>query len=218
LLSRLTLRPRLAIATLALALAGFAFLLAGHATKAPADFNDNTNCWGHIKKGTPDPDDPSSPAVAYSFQCDGQITGYSILTAPERQVQGVDTEVFVNDGNGNVVGTDSFSCNGEFPGYGINCDAPPGSKYGTPGNFVPGQFYVDKDICKEPRLDPILYVAYAETNAKGQIKQSMAGPFDLGQSTDCPPVAHWKGHTKRKIPASNDTVLTGQEDTAPAGK
>jgi hypothetical protein len=212
LLSRLSPRPRFAIAALVLATLGFALLFAGHATKAPADFNDNTSCWGKISKGVPDPDVAAVP-VKYSFQCDGRLTGYSILTAPERQVQGADTEVFVTDGNGAVVGTDSFSCNGTYPGYGINCVSPAGGDYKTPGNFVTGQFYVDKAICAEPRLDPILYIAYATGNAKLQGLQSLAGPFDLGQPLGCPKPKPHKTHTKRKIPIEQDQVLTGQEDS-----
>jgi hypothetical protein len=213
LLSRLTLRPSLLIAVAVMTIAGFAFLLVGHATKAPADFNDNTNCWGKIEPGEADPDDPSAVPVKYTIQCDGKITGYSISTAPERQVSGTETEVFVTNGAGDVVGTDSFSCNGTFPGYGVNCVSPAGGDYKTPGNFIVGTFYVNKDICKEPaRLDPILTVAYATGNAKLQGLQSMAGPFDLGQSATCPKPKSWKKHTKRKIPVEQDTVLTGQED------
>jgi hypothetical protein len=214
LLSRLTSRPQLFFALAALTLAGFAFLLIGGATRAPADFNDNTTCWGKIEKGTPDPDDPSAVPVKYTIQCDGKITGYSIATAPERQVTGVETEVFVSDAANNVVGSDSFSCNGTFPGYGINCVSPAGGDYKTPGNFIVGQFYVDKALCGNPRLDPILTVAYATGNAKLQGLQSMAGPFDLGHAVDCPkPKSYGKGkYTKRKMPVEQDTVLTGQED------
>ena len=212
-LSRLTLRPSLLVAVVVMTLAGFAFLLVGHATKAPADFNDNTNCWGKIEAGEADPDDPSAVPVKYTIQCDGKITGYSINTAPERQVTGAETEVFVTNGNGDVVGTDSFSCNGTFPGYGVNCVSPAGGDYKTPGNFITGTFYVDKDMCKEPRLDPIVTVAFATVNAKNQAAQSMAGPFDLGQAAACPKPKSYKKHTKRKIPVEQDTVLTGQEDS-----
>lgn len=210
-LSRLTPRTRVTAILMAFVTLGFALLLVGHATKAPADFNDNTNCWGKIEKGTPDPEDPTSVPVKYTIQCDGKITGYSLATAPERQVTGVETEVFVTNGNGDVVPTDSFSCNGTFPGYGINCVAPAGGDYKTPGNFIVGEFTIDKAICKEARLDPILTVSYATVNAKNQAVQSMAGPFDLGQAGDCPKPKNWRKHTTRKMPVEQDTVLTGQE-------
>lgn len=214
-LSRLSLRPSLIAALAATTVAGFAFLLVGHATTAPADFNDNTTCWGKTEPGEADPGDPSAVAVKYTIQCDGKIGGYSINTAPERQVTGVETEVFVTNGNGDVVGTDSFSCNGTFPGYGVNCVSPAGAEYKTPGNFITGTFYVDRDICKEPRLDPIVTVAYAANNTATppKIVQSLAGPFDLGQSATCPKPKSWKKHTRRKIPVEQDTVLTGDEDS-----
>lgn len=219
-LSRLTSRPRIALALLAAALGGFALLFAANATKAPADFNDNTRCWGTIAQGEPDPDDPAAVGVRYVIQCDGTITGYSIATAPERRVLGVETEVAVLDGNRNVVPTDSFSCNGTFPGYGINCVSPPGGDYRTPGNFIEGTFFVNRDICKGPaRLDPLLTVSYATTNSKGLVVQSMAGPFDLYFGKDCaaPPKGRaYKKWRKAKIPYSNDVVLTGDEEEVPA--
>jgi len=193
---RLTRRPRLALALLAMATLGFALVFANHATKAPADFNDNTNCWGHIDRGEADPDQPELVPVKYVFQCDGKITGYSIATAPERQVLASETEVFVTDGNGDVVPADSFSCNGTFPGYSVNCVSPGGGDYKFPGNFVAGQFSVDKALCKE-----------------GQAVQSLAGPFDLGHGIKCPKPRHYKNHTGLKIPPNQDTVLTGQEET-----
>lgn len=215
-LSRLTLRPKLLIALVALTASGFAAILIADATKAPADFTDNTNCWGKIEKGTPDPDDPTAVAVKYTIQCDGKIGGYSIATAPERQVTGAETEVFVTDAANNVVGTDSFSCNGTFPGYGVNCVAPAGGEYKTPGNFIVGEFYVDKDICKLPsRLDPILTVALATVNSSNKAVQAIAGPFDLGHGIDCPKPKSYKRakYTKRKMPVEQDTVLTGEEES-----
>ncbi|MEJ7784150.1 MAG: hypothetical protein WKF96_05045 [Solirubrobacteraceae bacterium] len=214
-LSRLTLRPRLLAALVALTAAGFAFLLIGSATKAPAEVNNNnTTCWGGIKKGDPDPDDPSAVPIAYSFQCDGKITGYSLVTAPERQVIGAETEVSVTNGDGEVVGSDSFSCNGTFPGYGINCVSPAGGDYKTPGDFIKGQFFVNRNRCANPRLDPILTVTYATANDKKQVVQAIAGPFDLGQAVDCPkPRSYARDKfTRRKIPVEQDQVLTGQEE------
>lgn len=213
-LHRLSTRSWLLAALAAVTAAAFAYLLIGQATTATADFNNNTTCWGKIEAGTPDPDDPSAVPVKYTIQCDGRITGYSLATAPERQVVGVETEVFVTNGKGDVVGADSFSCNGTFPGYGINCVSPPGGDYKTAGNFIVGQFFVDRDRCKNPRLDPILTVAYATGNSKGQAIQALAGPFDLGHAVDCPKPTYRKGkYTKRKIPAEQDTVLTGEEES-----
>lgn len=216
-LSRLSLRPKLIAAIVALTAAGFAAILISGTTTAPADFNDNTSCWGKLEAGTPDPDDPAAVPVKYTLQCDGKISGYSIATAPERQVTGAETEVFVTDGAGAVVGADSFSCNGTFPGYGINCVSPAGAEYKTPGNFITGEFFVDKKLCSNPRLDPIVTVALAtgSTTAPTKPVTSLAGPFDLGHAVDCPkPKSYAPGkYTKRKIPVEEDTVLTGEEES-----
>ena len=216
-LSRLTPRPRLLTALVALTIAGFAFILIAEATKAPADFADaNRHCWGKIEAGEPDADDPEAVPVKYTIQCDGKIGGYSIVTAPERQVIGAETEIFVTDGAGAVVGSEQFSCGGEFPGYGINCTAIVGGEYKTAGNFIVGQFFVDRHRCKNPRLDPILTVAFAEKNSAGGVVLTMAGPFDLGHAIDCPkPKSYAPGkYTKRKIPyEGEDQILTGEEES-----
>jgi hypothetical protein len=215
LLSRLSLRPKLVATLVALTAAGFAAILIADATKAPADFTDNTNCWGKIEKGTPDPDDPAAVPIKYTIQCDGKISGYSIATAPERQVTGAETEVFVTNGSGDVVGTDSFSCNGTFPGYGVNCVSPAGGEYKSPGNFIVGEFFVDKNRCAQPRLDPIVTVTLASVSSTNKAVTALAGPFDLGHAVDCPkPKSYAKGkYTKRKMPVEEDTVLTGEEES-----
>lgn len=207
-LSRLSPRSRLIAFVGPAGALAVALLLFGGVAKAPADFRDDTTCRGHIAKGTPDPNDATTFGVNYRFTCSNPISGYMILTAPERQVQGTETEVFVTDKGGAVVPTDSFSCNGTFPGYGINCVAPSGQGYGANQRIVPGEFFVDSDLCTEPRLDPILYVAYSQVNAKMQAVQSLAGPFDLGRPRGCPKS---KFNGKTKIPTSKDPVLSGQE-------
>lgn len=205
---RLTLRTRITALTFGVALLAFAFLLADHAAKAPADFNDDTNCRGHVSRGAPDPNDPTTFGVAYKFYCDGPLTGYTILTAPEREVESVETEVFPTDAKGDVIASDSFSCNGTFPGFSVNCVAPPGAGTGGAGHLVGGEFFVNRAICATPRLEPLLYVMYAAVNAKGQAVQSIAGPFDLGRPQGCPKL---KKYPPLKIPRDKDTVLTGQE-------
>lgn len=204
--SRLSIRVRVAATLAVAATVAFAGLLAGHASKAPADFRDNITCKGHIEPGDPDPDDATTFGVKYRFACSGPITGYSIATAPERRIEGLETEVFVTEKDGQtVIPTDSFSCNGEVPGYGINCVGT----YGAYQRVVPGAFYVDRELCAERRLDPLLTVAYASLDSKGKPVQAMAGPFDLGRPYGCKAPTKFSGKTK--IPTSTDTVLTGQE-------
>jgi hypothetical protein len=81
-----------------------------------------------------------------------------------------------------VVPTDSFSCNGVIPSYGINCIGTYGGNY----EIVSGQFSIDPKLCDEPRVDPLLTVVYATKNAAGSVVQAIAGPFDLGRPHGCP--------------------------------
>jgi hypothetical protein len=140
--------------------------------------------------------------VKYVFACSNPITGYSLFY-DGHPIQSIDTEVFGLDAKTkDVVPTDSFSCNGQFPGYGENCVGT----YGGNWDVVPGQFSIDTPLCQEPRIDPILTVMYASVNAKGAAVQAISGPFDLGRPHGCPKS---KSGGKTKIPkdAGGDTVI-----------
>jgi hypothetical protein len=176
-------RKPLLAALAALLVAGASLLLLLGATKpASADQNpNNADCRGHVEKGAPSPDDPTATQVKYVFACNGPITGYQIQ--PQIPAQSMDTEVFALDRTTNqVVATDSFSCQGEIPSFGINCVGTYGGNYET----VSGQFSIDPKLCAEPRVDPLLTVVYATKNAAGSVVQAMAGPFDLGRPRGCP--------------------------------
>jgi len=179
----------------ALLLGGIFVLLGSRDTgSAVAGVNDNeNNCKGHIEKGDADPNDPTAVVVRYKFACSNPITGYSLFI-DGHPVQSIDTEVFGLDKTGNVVPTDSFSCNGQFPGYGVNCVGT----YGGNWDVVPAQFELDTPLCQEPRVDPILTVVNATANSAGKITQAIAGPFDLGRPRGCPKS---KFGGKTKIPA-----------------
>ena len=115
-------RKGLLIALAAVLLAGASLLLLIDGGKpASADNNaNNTDCRGHVEKGEPSPDDPAATQVKYVFACSGPITGYQIQ--PQIPAQSIDTEVFALDAaTKQVVPTDSFSCQGIIPSYGINC-------------------------------------------------------------------------------------------------
>src|SRR4051812_7653774 len=118
--SRLRSRVGIALAVLAAAIAA-AVLLNHSAPPSVADQNpNNTLCKGHVTKGKADPDDPSSGVVEYTFACSQAITGYSVL--PDKEATGFETEVFGADPKTkDVVAADAFSCNGEQPGWGVNC-------------------------------------------------------------------------------------------------
>jgi len=176
-------RKGLLIALAAVLLAGASLLLLIDGGKpASADNNaNNTDCRGHVAKGEPSPDDPTATQVKYVFACSGPITGYQIQ--PQVPAQSIDTEVFALDATTKqVVPTDSFSCQGIIPSYGINCVGVYGGNY----EVVSGQFSIDPKLCAEPRVDPLLTVVYATKSATGAVTQAIAGPFDLGRPRGCP--------------------------------
>jgi hypothetical protein len=188
--------PVVALASLLVAGASLLLLLSG-TKSASADQNaNNTDCRGHVEKGAPSPDDPTATQVKYVFACSGPITGYQIQ--PQIPAQSLDTEVFALDRTTKqVVPSDSFSCQGEIPSYGINCVGVYGGNY----EIVEGQFSIDPKLCDEPRVDPLLTVVYASKNASGAVVQAMAGPFDLGRPRGCPKSAQ---NGKWRIPQEKE--------------
>jgi hypothetical protein len=200
------LRSRLGLALVVLAAAIAAAVLLNHsAPQSVADQNpNNTLCKGHVAKGPADADDPDSGVVEYSFACSQAITGYTIL--PDKQATGFETEVFGSDPKTlEPLGTDSLSCAGEQPGWGINCTGA------VTGNWhvVKSTFTIDGDVCAEPRVDPLVVVTYASVTS-GKAQQYIAGPFDLGRPRGCPKSPRG-GQTR--IPADTDESTTG--DVAP---
>lgn len=194
-----SLRRKALLAALAVLLvAGASLLLLLNGTKpASADQNaNNTDCRGHVEKGEASPDDPTATQVKYVFACSGPITGYQIL--PQIPAQSIDTEVFATDRTTKaVVPTDSFSCQGDIPSYGINCVGVYAGNY----EIVSGQFSIDPKLCAEPRVDPLLTVVYATKNASGAVVQAIAGPFDLGRPHGCPKSAQ---NGKWRIPQEKE--------------
>jgi hypothetical protein len=202
--TRLRSRSGIALAVLIAAIAA-AILLNHSAPKSIADSNpNNTLCKGHISQGKPDPDDPDSAVVEYTFACSQPITGYSIL--PDKAATSFETEVFGTDPTTKeVLATDAFSCNGEQPGFGVNCTGA------NVGNWHPitSTFTIDGDLCAEPRVDPLLVVTYASVTS-GKAQQYIAGPFDLGRPRGCKASA---SSGKTRIPKDTDESTTG--DVAP---
>ena len=191
-----------ALVLLALAGALATVLLLGRSPQtAVADNNPNNyDCRGHIEKGAAAADDLGATEVKYTFACSGPITGYQIQ--PDHAVQSLDTEVFATDRTTKeVVPTDSFSCDGDIPGYGINCIGTYQGNYDT----VAGQFAIDEKLCAEPRVDPLLTVVYATKNAAGSVVQAISGPYDLGRPRGCPKSARGG---KTRIPQSKDESAT----------
>jgi hypothetical protein len=181
----------------ALLVAGASLLLLLNGTRpASADQNpNNTDCRGHVEKGEPSPDDPTATQVKYVFACSGPITGYQIQ--PQVPATSIDTEVFALDRTTKqVVPSDSFSCQGDIPSYGINCVGTYGGNY----EVVSAQFSIDPKLCAEPRVDALLTVVYASRSGN-TVTQAIAGPFDLGRPRGCPKSAQ---NGKWRIPQETD--------------
>ena len=180
------------------ALGAIGLLLLRSTTPATADNNpSNTLCKGHISRGAPSPDDPTATQVRYVFACSGPITGYQIQ--PDHAVQSMETEIFATDRvTKQVVPTDSFSCNGDLPGWGVNCNGV----YGGDWRVLKGSFSIDEKLCAEPRVDPLLTVTFATADASRKITQFIAGPFDLGRPRGCPKSAR---SGKTRIPQAAET-------------
>jgi hypothetical protein len=170
----------LTLARLAPALAAAVFALAMAAPSAFAGANaNNYDCGGHIEAGPPQPGDDDTQ-VQYVFACGGPITGYQIQ--PQIGDTGFATDVSVFDQQNNAVTTDSFTCNGDFPGWGVNCVGKyTGDRYAK----VVGTFAIATPLCAEPRVDPLLTVTYATADSKGVVTQYISGPFDLGRPHGC---------------------------------
>jgi hypothetical protein len=193
----LTLARPLLLAVLALAVS---------APLAGASANPNNyDCGGHIEAGKPQPGDDSTQ-VQYVFACGGPITGYQIQ--PQIGDTGFSTDVSVFDLKGAPIVTDSFTCNGDFPGWGFNCVGKyTGDQYGK----ITGTFSIDGKLCDEPRVDPLVTVVYATADAKGVVTQAISGPYDLGRPRGCPKSALGG---KTRIPS--DSSLAGGNTTKKA--
>jgi hypothetical protein len=179
--------------TLARPLLAAVLALAVWAPLAGASANPNNyDCGGHIEAGKPQPGDDSTQ-VQYVFACGGPITGFQIQ--PQIGDSGFSTDVSVFDVKGAPIVTDSFTCNGDFPGWGFNCVGKyTGDQYGK----ITGTFSIDTKLCDEPRVDPLLTVVYATADSKGVVTQAISGPYDLGRPRGCPPSAQ---SGKTRIPS-----------------
>jgi hypothetical protein len=184
-----------------LALVGcLALLLATPALSQAEESNPNNySCLGSIAKGTPE-EGSEDQQVAYSFYCDGPITGYQLQA--QVPVSGLGGAPLVSalavGGTAGAALKDVFSCSGELPGYALNCVGSAKTGY----ELIVGQFAIEKTLCAEPRVDPLLTVTYAYLE-KGVVTQAISGPYDLGRPKGCKPDAY-SGSTRLnpKAPAA----------------
>ena len=160
-----------------------ALLLATPAIGRAEEANPNNySCFGSIAAGTPEPGNEEQQ-VAYSFHCNGPITGYQLQA--QIPITGVEAAPLVSNIPTGKPLPDTFSCSSEVPGYADNCVGATKFWYET----IAGQFSIGTKICAEPRVDPLLTVTYAYLE-KGIVTQAISGPFDLGRPTGCPPTAN----------------------------
>ena len=146
---------------------------------------NNYSCFGSIGAGKPEVGSEEQQ-VAYSFHCNGPITGYQLQSPVP--ITGVEAAPLVTNIPSGTPVSDTFSCSGEVPGYAENCVGGTRAWYET----IAGQFAIGTKICAEPRVDPLLTVTYAYLE-KGVVTQAISGPFDLGRPTGCPPSANSGG-------------------------
>jgi hypothetical protein len=166
------------------AIVGFiALLLATPAIGHAEESNPNNyNCIGSIAAGEAE-EGSEEQQVKYEFYCDGPITGYQLQAQiPLTGIAG--QPALTSNATGKPL-SETFSCSGEEPGYALNCVGLAKQGYET----ITGQFAIGTNICKEPRVDPLLTVTYAYLE-KGVVTQAISGPFDLGRPKGCPPDAY----------------------------
>jgi hypothetical protein len=155
-----------------------------------SDDPNNYTCDGHIQQGAAE-QGVSGTQVEYQFSCDGPITGYQIETEPH-QVEYFDQAPLV--ALGGVPSTvDNCSCSAFVPGVQINCTGQTSVAF----EVITGQFVIaGKNLCTEPRLDPILTVTDATATAtlggtktaptaSATVTQYISGPYDLGRPWGC---------------------------------
>lgn len=174
-----------------IAIAGCLALLLATPALSRADENNpnNYSCLGSLSKGQAE-EGSEEQQVAYSFYCDGPVTGYQLES--NVPVTGLGASPLVSTlAAGGVAGAplkDTISCSGEVPGWALNCVGATKTGY----ELIAGQFAIGKKLCAEPRVDALLTVTYAYSE-KGVITQAISGPFDLGRPQGCPPDAYSGG-------------------------
>ncbi len=156
-----------------------ALLLATPALSHAEESNPNNyNCLGSVTAGHAE-EGSTDQQVAYSFYCNGPITGYQVQA--QIPVTGIQSPPLITAIPAGTALSDTFSCSGEVPGFALNCVGSAKAGYET----VVGQFAIARKLCAEPRVDPLLSVTYAYLE-KGVVTQAISGPYDLGRPKGCP--------------------------------
>lgn len=180
-------------ALVALALALFGSLLAQSAVAATPTPASATLCGGTLKRAKPTADDPN--LLNYKVNCNGGISAYTLIVLRKpndfNTIDDFASSVTVFDPSGNPLSSASFSCAGEIPGYGINCNAGAGGSMTSP-DWAEGTFDTTEPYCANippdaksgAKPDPAAVVELVVSDTTG----AEDGPFRLRLDAKCPPV------------------------------
>ncbi|HEY6551040.1 MAG TPA: hypothetical protein VIY71_07570 [Solirubrobacterales bacterium] len=98
-------------------------------------------CGGSLELDNEIPGIEPPGGLRYKFNCNSQVTGYSIVS--NRQVDYFSTEVLVLDFTSGEATNESFGCEGPFPSSGFGCKGV--SNF---GNAMSGEFAIGRDPCE----------------------------------------------------------------------
>jgi hypothetical protein len=137
-------------------------------------------------------DDPN--LLQYKFHCDWGITAYTLVVNRTANDDGTlddfSSTASVFDTSGNAVTTQSFSCAGQIPGRGVNCNA--GGGYMAAPNYAEGTINATEPYCPNvtagsragAKPEPGAVVQLVVTDSTG----AQDGPFRLRLRGKCPAV------------------------------
>ncbi len=168
---------------------------------------NNYNCLGSVAAGKQEAGSEEQQ-VQYTFYCNGPITGYQVQS--QIPVTGVSSPPIVTNLEKKEL-ADTFSCSGEIPGWASNCVGSTAAGYET----ITGQFAIGTKLCAEPRVEPLLTVAYAYLE-KGKVVQAMSGPYDLGRPKGCKAdyYSHWSRFDPQPLAKKPATKGAKQKTTS----
>jgi hypothetical protein len=190
-------------ALLAASLTALAGVLAGPAAAAAPTPESTTNCGGSLTQGTATTADPN--LIDYKFNCDYGISSYTLLVNRTvndfTTVDDFSSTAGIFDATGTADPKQIFSCSGNIPGDGVNCNAGAGGLLPAP-EFAEGTFDATEPYCANipagspagTKPDPTAVVQLVVTDTTG----AEDGPFRLRLKGTCPVVHVVKPKPKAK--------------------
>jgi hypothetical protein len=172
-------------------------------TDAAASPQAATNCSGSLTRA-PTTDEPN--LLNYKFHCDWGITAYTVVINRKLNdfstIDDFSTTGLIYDTAGKVVPNPSFTCEGNIPGNGVNCNA--GGAYMSAPDYAQGSFDPAYPYCANvpsgspagTKPLPQAMVQLVVTDTTG----AQDGPFRLSLPRACPApkvVSVKKGKTHR---------------------